>query len=84
MKSNSNQQINPKEVDVQIKPEGKAMPKLSAMPMRGFMPKDGEYHLVRLDKEGKEIPGTDVSVPVNTYNRTFSKRTDYLVKKNPK
>lgn len=54
-----------------------------------FEPRPGEYHLVKLDKNGKEIIGSDVSVPENLFKRTFQKLTiganpSYLVKKNPK
>lgn len=50
-----------------------------------FPVKPGHYHLVKLDKTGNEILGTDVQVSERTFNRTFSKLigTQYEVKKNP-
>lgn len=56
---------------------------LLAPSFSGFEAHPGEYHLVKVNGNGEEIPGTDVSVPVVTYNKTFSKLSNYKVKKNP-
>jgi len=53
-------------------------------PKSYFQAKDGEYHMVKTDDNGIEIPNSDVSVPVKTYERTFSKSKNYIVKKSPK
>jgi hypothetical protein len=58
-------------------------------PDSGFQVKSGWYHLIKLDANGQELFGTDVSVHPNTYTKTFQKLTEgesptYKVKKNPK
>lgn len=54
-----------------------------------FQPHPGHYHLVKLDANGDEIPGSDVSISPNTFNRSFKQLTEgehpsYVVKKNHK
>lgn len=50
----------------------------------GFDAHPGEYHMVKLDGKGEEIPGSDVSIPEKLYIKTYSKLDYYKVKKNPK
>lgn len=80
--------------DKKIKPEvtEKIVPVItpavqSATPA-SFEPKSGEYHMVRLDLNGKEIPGSDFSIGANSFRRTYEKLTTgdkptYSVKKKP-
>lgn len=48
-----------------------------------FEPHPGEYHLVKIDQNGNELPGSDVSIAPITFNRTYSKLPNYKVKKSP-
>ena len=54
-----------------------------------YQPVAGYYHLAKLDLNGNEIPGTDVSISPSTFNRTFKALTEgekptYILKKNHK
>lgn len=43
----------------------------------------GDYHLIKIDENGNDIPGSDFSCPVRTYEKTFSRfDKQYRVKKN--
>lgn len=72
-------------------PVVKAIPKLSQLvntPIEivednGFRVPHGYYHMYKVDKNGVEIPNTDVSISPAAYKRTFSKLENYRVKKNP-
>ena len=37
----------------------------------GFEPFAGEYHLVELDKDGNEVPGSDFSIGKHTFYQVF-------------
>lgn len=52
----------------------------------GFEAFNGEYHLVSIDKDGNEVPGSDFSIGERTFYRTYSKLIgkSFLVKKNPR
>lgn len=52
-------------------------------PYSGFIAHPGEYHMIRVDKKGAEIKGSDFSVGERTYLKTYAKRGDFKVKKNP-
>lgn len=61
----------------------------STQSLSTFEPHPGEYHLMKLDLNGIEVPGSDVSVGPKVFIRTFEKLTKgdkptYVVKKNPK
>lgn len=72
------------EIVAKIEPKVTLSPKIE---QPYYEPRPGEYHLVKLDFNGKEIIGSDVSIPANTYRRTFEALTQgdnptYLLKKN--
>lgn len=49
-----------------------------------FQQLPGEYHMVRLDKQGNEEIGSDFSIKPREYNRTYSKLPNkFKVKKSP-
>lgn len=48
-----------------------------------FEPLPGEYHLVAIDANGNEKPGSDFSVGERTYNRTFKNNPNFITKKKP-
>lgn len=53
-------------------------------PDNGFHAFPGEYHMIKIDANGKDIPGSDFSIGVRTYNRTYSKLAgQFRVKKSP-
>ena len=54
------------------------------VPVSEYKANDGYYHLIKVDANGKDIVGTDVSVHPNTYHRTFSKLTTFRVVAEPK
>jgi len=43
-----------------------------------------EYHLVEIDKDGKEVPGSDFVAGEVTYQTTFANNPNFQVKKNTK
>lgn len=47
-----------------------------------FEPLPGEYHVVEVDHLGREIPGSDFSIPPKQYERTYKRFPRFIVKKN--
>lgn len=48
-----------------------------------FEPLPGEYHLVAVDANGNEKPGSDFSVGERTYRRTYANNPNFITKKKP-
>lgn len=53
-----------------------------------FVPKEGYYHLVSLNKDGSEKIGSDFSVNARTFEKSYKSLTEgenatFKVKKNP-
>lgn len=73
------------DVTVTETPVIRAIPKVQPLPMSqsAVNVKPGWYLLAKIDANGNEIPGTEVQVSKRDYDRTFSKRPEYVVKKNP-
>lgn len=53
-------------------------------PEISFSSGKNEYHLVELDKEGNEVPGSDFAVGEVTFRTTFANNRNFAVKKNIK
>lgn len=77
--------INPVDITtVQTNPVVRAIPKISSISVTNDVPvKPGWYLLARVDKNGNEIPKSEVQVSERTYKRTYQHRPEYIVKKNP-
>lgn len=72
------------QIEVNVAQKQPQVVKAIVSPMSNFQAKPGEYHMVRLDKNGNEIPGSDFSLAERTYERTYKALTNkYKVKKNP-
>jgi hypothetical protein len=68
------------------KEEKKIEPVVSQVqsPLETFVPKDGHYHMIRVDKDGKEIEGSDFSIGQRSYEKAYQNNPLFKVKKNPK
>lgn len=55
-------------------------------PSNNFEPFAGEFHLIELDANGNEVPGTDFSIGEQTFYKVFAPLIGktFEVKKNPK
>ena len=51
-------------------------PALTPLSEQAVVVPDGWYHLIKLDTEGKEIFGTDVSVSKRTFDVSFAHLTE--------
>lgn len=49
----------------------------------GYIPIDGQYHMVSVDKDGNEVPGSDFSVGEKTYKTSYEGNAKFKVKKSP-
>jgi hypothetical protein len=62
-----------------------ATPVIQIQPENEFKPYEGEYHMVKVDDKGNDIPGSDFSLHPTTFERGgYGKLSNFRVKKSPK
>lgn len=66
------------------KPETPKIVAPAAEDESGYQPISGYYHLIKVDDNGNDIPGSDFSISPRTYERTYKRLPQFRVKKSPK
>lgn len=62
-----------------------ATPVIQVQPENEFVAYEGEYHMVKVDGKGNDIPGSDFSLHPTTFERGgYGKLSNFRVKKSPK
>lgn len=63
------------------KPETPKIVAPAAEDESGYQPIPGYYHLIKVDDNGNDIPGSDFSISPRTYERTYKRLPQFRVKK---
>lgn len=86
-KKDAVEELEPKTSPKPVSDEKPQTPKIVVPAAEGeseYQPIPGYYHLIKVDDNGNDIPGSDFSISPRTYERTYKRLPQFRVKKSPK